>query len=131
MANDDTEPTLVIEQGVNADYIFEPFDDDEKTIRTTLEGYRVVLQARTRRGAAGLILDLDTADADGRLTIEDATEAPVGKVVRMHLDAADTLLVQRGGEWELARIDPDDETNVDPLGNGILELEKQVLDPGA
>lgn len=121
-------PVLEIERGVRFDQIIECFDDLDQTTRTPLAGYQLILQARPRAGVDDLILDLRSDDGTGRLTIETATDGPVGEWLRVKLNAAQTEAVTQKGVWGIARVSPDAPLDVDAIAEGVLELKPKLID---
>ncbi len=119
---------ITIERGVDFDAVLEVFEDDEQTARTPLDGWTVVFQARRRRSAETLMLDLSSDDGTGRLAIEDAATEPPGQQIRIHLDAAETAAIPSSGLWALARVDPTYHDNVNSLGNGSLQLLGRIVE---
>jgi hypothetical protein len=111
-------PILTIEQGIARDLIFEPFDDDARTLRSDIDpaSWRVVLQARRFAGSTTAVLSLDTTDGTGRLINEPATDGAPGRWIRMSLGAEDTAALPAGQLlYQLARIDLNDPNNTQSL----------------
>jgi hypothetical protein len=118
---------LEIEQGVNCELVFDLFNDDAQTERTPLVGYHAVLQARRRRGDTTPILNVSSAGPNPKLFIETAIDGPPGQWIRLHLNAADTLAIQTEGRYSLVLVSDTDSTDVIPIYEDDLVLEKKLV----
>lgn len=118
---------FTIPQGENYDLIVEAFADDAQTTRAAIDlaNYVVTAQLRRHRGAAWPLLSLSSDD--GKIFVEDAVEDPPGQWIRVHFDAADSMLLTSGGVWGAALVDRNDPSNVVMIQEGRFGLRKFVM----
>lgn len=91
-------PVEELTRGLAYNAAVRAYDDDAQTVPSDLAGMVVLLQVRSRRGAAAAMLAAASNDATARVQVQppDAANAPQQGLVVVSLGNADTLALVAG-----------------------------------